>query len=69
MEISLKPNKILRTGDQIIDKVTNQKGTIHYLVENGGQTTFEREVSFLESVQFDNGSEIVVLPIERINLI
>lgn len=68
MDTALNPQKILRTGDKVIDTRTNSLGTIHYVVEKGGQLTFEREVSFLESVLIDNGEKIIDVPIENIQL-
>lgn len=69
MELTINPQKILRTGDVVINKNTGLRGTIHYLYEKGGQTTFEHEVSKLEAVQFDNGEKIIDVKINEIDLI
>lgn len=68
MELTISPQKILRTGDIVIDKNTKSLGTIHYVIEKGGQSSFEKEVAKLEAIQFDNGERIVTLPIEQIEL-
>jgi hypothetical protein len=64
----LNPYKILRTGDIVVDKTTGIKGKIHYVIEHGGQMSFQKEVSGLEAVQFDDGNKITIIPIERIIL-
>lgn len=68
MEITINPQKILRTGDTIINKKTGKKGIIHYVCERSGQYTFERVVSELGSVLFDTGKNIIELPIKYIDL-
>ena len=68
MSTSLNPNKILRTGDEIIDTTTQERGVIHYVCEKNGQMTFEREVSQLQSVQYDNGSKLIILPIAKVGI-
>jgi len=68
MEISINLQKILRTGDLIINKETGIKGKIHYLVELDNQLTFESEVRFLKAIQFDNGKEIETIPISQVEL-
>lgn len=65
---TINPQKVLRTGDFVFNNETGLSGKLHYLQLKDKQMTFEAEVRDIDSVQFDDGDEILHLPIDKISL-
>lgn len=69
MSITINSQKVLRTGDKIINKHTGKVGVIHYVFETSGQMSFEQEVSKIESALVDDGNQISNVLINDIELL
>lgn len=64
--MSVNPQRVLRTGDVVLNTATGRQGSIHYVVEKDGQITFEGVISNLSGVLLYNGDNIVKVDITNI---
>ena len=69
LELSISPRKVLRTGEVVVAKDTNQRGIVQHIETTYGDRVFEEEVQYIKSVHFDDGKEIDLVPITLIDLV
>lgn len=60
--------KVIRTGDVLTLLTNGTKGIVHYVVEYNGQLSFESIRSNIKSLIFDNGKDIIEVPINDVKI-